>query len=145
LPKQSPIPDELDRAFYAAANEERLVIQHCAGCDRYQHPPKASCAECGAADRLSWREVEGKGTIYSYTVVYDTPVVCLQPDQPFNVALIDLDDCPGISMLSHLPGTPAGRVPIGAPVRLIFEVTPATGQKVPEWRVVGSGTGTSGS
>ena len=28
-------------------------------------------------------------------------------------------------------------IPIGAEVEVIFEVTPATGQKVPEWRVVG--------
>jgi uncharacterized protein len=145
LPKQSPVPDELDQPFYAAANEDRLVIQHCARCDRFQHPPKPGCAECGAADGLSWREVEGNGTIYSYTVVYDTPVVCLQPDQPFSVALIDLDSCPGISMLSHLPGTPPDQVPIGAPVRVIFEVTPATGQKVPEWQVVGAGTGSADS
>jgi len=28
------------------------------------------------------------------------------------------------------------QVPIGAAVEVIFETTPATGQKVPEWRVV---------
>ena len=38
-------------------------------------------------------------------------------------------------MMSHLPGTPPDEVPIGAKVRLIFEATPATGQKVPEWVV----------
>jgi uncharacterized protein len=139
LPKQSPVPDELDSAFYAAANEDRLVIQHCAGCDRYQYPPEPACARCESPDRLSWRQVEGRGTIYSYAVVYDTPVASLQPDQPFNVAVINLDECPGITMLSHLPGTPPGQVQIGAPVRLIFEVTPATGQKVPEWQVAAAG------
>jgi hypothetical protein len=40
-------------------------------------------------------------------------------------------------MLSHLPGVPVDQVPIGAAVEVIFETTPATGQKVPEWRVVG--------
>jgi uncharacterized OB-fold protein len=135
VPKQSPVPDELDQAFYAAANEERLVIQHCAGCDRYQYPPEPACYQCDSPDQLAWRQIEGRGTIYSYAVVYDTPVASLQPDQPFNVAVIDLDECPGINMMSHLPGTPPGEVPIGAPVRLIFETTPATGQKVPEWQL----------
>ena len=135
MPKQSPVPDKLDQAFYAAANEERLVIQHCAGCNRYQYPPEPACYECDSSDQLSWRQVEGHGTIYSYAVVYDTPVASLQPDEPFNVAVINLDECPGITMLSHLPGTPSGKVPIGAPVRVVFEVTPATGQKVPEWQI----------
>jgi hypothetical protein len=38
--------------------------------------------------------------------------------------------------VSHLPGTPPDAVPIGAAVEVVFEVTPATGQKVPEWQVV---------
>ena len=29
MPKQSPIPDDLDRPFYEAANEDRLVLQYC--------------------------------------------------------------------------------------------------------------------
>jgi uncharacterized OB-fold protein len=136
MPKQSPIPDELDKDFYEAANQDRLVIQYCASCERYQYPPEQTCVGCSSADDLSWREVEGRGTIYSYAVVYDTPIVSLQPDVPYNVAVIELDACPGINMLSHLPGTPTDEVQIGAPVRLIFEATPATGQKVPEWQVV---------
>ena len=36
----------------------------------------------------------------------------------------------------ELPGQAPGDVPIGAKVRLTFEATPATGQKVPEWTVV---------
>lgn len=135
MPKQSPVPDEIDRPFWEACNQERLILQHCDTCDRFQHPPERRCAGCGTSDSLSWREVGGNGTIYSYSVVYDTPIAALQEDQPYNVAVIDLDDAPGINMLSHLPGTPADEVPIGAAVRLVFETTPATGQKVPEWQI----------
>ncbi len=134
MPKQSPVPTDLDRPFWEACNEERLVIQHCAACVRYQHPPDRTCEACGSADRLEWREVGGRGTIYSYGVVYDTPIASLQADQPYNVAVIELDDAPGINMMSHLPGTPVDNVPIGAAVTVVFEATPATGQKVPEWR-----------
>jgi uncharacterized OB-fold protein len=141
MPKQSPVPNDLDKAFYDAANENQLVIQHCRACDRYQYPPEAECAGCATSGELSWREVEGRGTIYSYAVVYDSPIRSLQADQPYNVAIIELDDCPGVNMYSHLPGTPVDEVPIGAPVSVIFEVTPATGQKVPEWRVVDAAVG----
>jgi uncharacterized OB-fold protein len=138
LPKQSPIPNELDKPFYDACNEERLVIQKCSNCGRHQFPPRAGCMECGTTP-LEWAEINGRGHIQSRVVVYDTPVTTLIPDQPFNVATIALDDEPDIVMFSHLPGVPVDEVPIGAPVEVIFEVTPATGQKVPEWRVVGEG------
>lgn len=135
MPKQSPIPNDLDRAFYEAANEDRLVIQFCDDCQRWQFPPAAECAQCMSGVALSWREIGGRGTIYSYGVVYDSPIASLQADQPYNVAVVSLDEAPEINMLSHLPGSRPGEVPIGHAVRVYFEETPATGQKVPEWKV----------
>lgn len=136
MPKQSPIPDDLDKPFYDACNEERLVIQHCPNCNRYQFPPRRSCAGC-LNPAIEWKQVSGRGRIQSRVVVYDTPVSVLIPDQPFNIATIALEEEPEIVMFSHLPGVPVEQVPIGAQVEVIFETTPATGQKVPEWKVVG--------
>ena len=135
LRKQSPVPNELDKPFYDACNEDRLVVQHCAACNRFQFPPRAMCPRCGSAN-LEWRPVSGRGRIQSRVVVYDSPVSTLIPDQPFNVATIALEEEPELTMLSHLPGIPVDQVPIGATVEVIFETTPTTGQKVPEWRVV---------
>ncbi|MGE0598657.1 MAG: Zn-ribbon domain-containing OB-fold protein [Dehalococcoidia bacterium] len=133
--KQSPVPNDLDRPFYDACNEDRLVLQHCAACNRFQFPPRAMCPRCGNP-ALTWQQVSGRGRIQSRVVVYDSPVSTLIPDQPFNVATISLEEEPQLTMLSHLPGVPVDKVPIGAAVEVIFETTPATGQKVPEWRVV---------
>jgi uncharacterized OB-fold protein len=137
MPKQSPVPDELDKPFYDACNEDRLVVQYCANCARYQFPPRQVCTNCFNAAALQWKEVSGRGRITSRVVVYDTPVSTLIPDQPFNVATISLEEEPEVIMLSHLPGVPVDEVPIGASVEVVFEATPATGQKVPEWKVVG--------
>ena len=132
--KQGIIPDELTKPFWDAANEGRLVIQNCTACKRLQHPPAPRCGACGSPDNLEWSQMSGPGRTYNYGVVHDCPVRLLQEDQPFNVAVIMLDDDPGIQMFSHLPGTPADEVPVGAAVEVIFEET-ANGQKVPEWRV----------
>jgi hypothetical protein len=135
MPKQSPVPSDLDKPFYDGCNQDKLVIQFCANCSRYQFPPRAMCPRCGQAS-LQWEQVSGRGHIASRVVVHDTPISSLIPDQPFNVASITLDEEPEITMYSHLPGVPVDQVPIGAAVEVIFEVTPATGQKVPEWRIV---------
>jgi len=134
MAKQGVVPDELTKPFWDAANEERLVIQNCQACNRLQHPPAPRCAQCGSGDHLAWKEMSGRGKIYNYGVVYDCPVRLLQENQPFNVAVIMLDEEPGIQMFSHLPGTPVDDVPVGASVEVVFEAT-ANGQKVPEWRV----------
>lgn len=134
MAKQGVVPDALTQPFWDAANAERLVIQNCRACNRLQHPPGPRCSQCGSGEHLEWQEMSGRGKIYNYGVVYDCPVRLLQENQPFNVAVIMLDEDPGIQMFSHLPGTPVDEVPVGASVEVIFEAT-ANGQKVPEWRV----------
>jgi uncharacterized OB-fold protein len=136
MAKQGVVPDEFTKPFWDAANEGRLVIQNCTACDRLQHPPQPSCDACGSADRLEWKEMSGRGKIYNYGVVYDCPIRLLQDDQPFNAAVIMLDDDPEIQMYSHLLGVPVDDVPVGANVEVTFEAT-ANGQKVPEWRAIG--------
>jgi uncharacterized OB-fold protein len=135
MPLQSPLVEDVDRGYFEAANEDRLVLQNCTACNRLQHPPKETCANCGSGDNLEWKPASGRGTIYSYAVVYDSPIAALQPDQPYNCAVISLEDDPNLQMLSHLPGTPVDEVPIGAAVRAIFVPTAATGQKVVEWQI----------
>jgi uncharacterized OB-fold protein len=132
---QSPIPEATDREFWEACNEERLVIQNCAACDRLQHPPREACAACGSSEYLKWKPVSGRGRIYSYATVYHSPASWAE--ESHNFALIALEEDPGILMPSRLPGTPVDDVPIEAPVEVTFQTTAATGQKVPEWRVVG--------
>ncbi|MXX31979.1 MAG: hypothetical protein F4Z51_07050 [Chloroflexi bacterium] len=135
MAKQGVEPDELTQQFWDAANEQRLVIQYCVDCDRLQHPSSDTCRDCDDGGVLGWKQVSGRGRIYNYGVVHDCPVRLLQEDQPFNLAVIMLDDDPGIQMYSHLPGIPVDDVPVGAAVEVIFEPS-ANGQLVPEWRVI---------
>ena len=109
MAKQGVVPDDLTRPFWEAANEERLVIQYCTVCERLQHPPAPRCYKCGSDAGLAWKELSGRGTIYNYGVVHDCPIRLLQDDQPFNVAVIMLEEDPGIQMYSHLPGDTGGR------------------------------------
>ena len=133
--KQGVVPDDLTRPFFEAANEGRLVVQSCKGSDRLYFPPRPASELGCSPDDVEWREMSGRGTIYNYCVVYDCPVASLKEDLPFNLAVIMLEEDPGILMYSHLPGTAPDEVPVGAAVRVIFEET-ANGQKVPEWVLV---------
>ena len=133
--KQGVVPDDITRPFFEAANEGRLVVQRCSSSPRLYFPPRPASEICGPGDHVVWEELSGRGTIYNYGVVYDCPVASLKEDLPFNLAVIQLEEDPGLLMFSHLPGVPPDEVPVGAPVRVIFEET-ANGQKVPEWVLV---------
>ena len=134
MPKLIPVPDELSKPFWDAVNEYRLIVQHCGGCNTLQYPPRPACQDCGAAE-LEWKETSGRGHILANMVVADGRLGRTRPDQPFNLAVISLDDDPTINFFSNLPGVPAYQVPIGAAVEVMFEeVEP--GQLIHEWRLV---------
>ena len=137
MPKTVPEPDAVSKPFWDAVDQKKLMLQFCTNCSKLQYPIRANCAECGKTDSLTWREVEGKGHILETMVVHDTRVVRRKVDVPFNVALVSLDEDPGINFLSNLPGTPAHQAPQGAPVELIFEpLEGVEGRFIHEWRLI---------
>ena len=136
MPKVIPVPDEVSKPFWDAVNERRLVLQNCTGCNRLQYPPRQTCATCGPAEKLEWKGVNGRGHISSYIIIEDGRLDRRMPDQPYNLAVITLDEDPGINFYSNLPGTPVDDVPVGAAVEVVFEEV-APDQLIHEWRVVG--------
>ncbi len=135
MPKVIPVPDELSRPFWDAVNERRLIVQNCIGCDKLQYPPRADCEVCDDAEGVEWVEVEGRGHIAAYIVIEDGRLNRRMPDQPYNLALVTLDQDPTVNFYSNLPGTPPYEVPLGAAVEVTFEEV-APGQLIHEWRVV---------
>ena len=139
MPKTIPQGDALSKPFWDSVDQKKLQLQFCTACQKLQYPIRATCFFCGSADHLTWKEVQGKGHILETMVVHDTRVVRRKGDVPFNVALISLDEDPGINYLSNLPGVPAHQAPAHAAVELIFEpLVGAPGRFIHEWKVVRS-------
>ncbi len=136
MPKQIPVPNELGKPFWDAAKQKKLVVQHCAACNTNHYPPKQRCDKCNSAAPLGWKEVKGRGHIMEYFVIRDTRIRRLMPDQPLNLAVITLDEDPGLNFLSNLPGTPAGQVPVGGAVEVLFEPVEGSDLLIPEWQVI---------
>lgn len=142
MPRPIPVPDEISKPFWDACNEGRLIIQRCTACtgrrglNVMQHPPEKACQYCGSDQHLEWHKVSGRGRIEGYIVIYDSRLASWVPEQPYNVAIIEIEENPDIRFFSNLPGTPVDEVPVGASVQVEFQET-QTGQKIPEWQVVG--------
>jgi len=82
--------------------------------------PRVICPITGS-DRLHWRVSKGMGTVYATTVVYP------QQGQPYNVALIDVDE--GFRMMSRVEDIAPLDVRIG--MRVKFRVHAAEGDEPP--------------
>ena len=135
MPYIVPLPNELTKPFWDACKDGRLIVQECNNCNRMQNPPEDKCWECDSSDNLFWREVQGRGIIDGYVVIYDSRLEAFWDQQPYNVAIINLLENPEIKFFSNLPGTPVDQVPIGSEVQVEFEEV-APDQFIPQWRVV---------
>lgn len=131
-----PAPDEVSRFYWEAAADRRLVLQRCKACHTMQYPPEICCVHCQAQE-FEAAQTSGRGVIYSYSVV-DRPLHAGFVDAlPYVVALVELDDQPGLRILTNLVDVPAG-VPLscGLAVEVTFEQRgPAT---LPQFRLAGT-------
>ena len=135
MPKIIQFADELSKPFWDAVNEKRFILQNCTACARLQYPPQQACMACGSGDKLEWKDVEGKGHIATSIVIEDGRLNRRMPDQPYNLAMITLDQDTSINFYSNLPGIPPYEAPVGAAVQVIYEEV-APDQLIHEWQVI---------
>ncbi len=116
-----PAPDEVSHFFWEAAADHRLVLQRCRSCTKLQYPPEVCCVHCQAED-FDLTETSGRGKIYSYAVV-DRPLHAGFVDSlPYVVVFVELDDQPGLRIVTNLVEIPAGTtLSCGMPVEVGFE------------------------
>jgi uncharacterized OB-fold protein len=108
---------DLTRPYWEAARDGRLVVQECQECGRLQHPPLPACPDCHRS-QLGWRELSGRGTVYSCTVVRHATHAAFAGKIPYVVALVELDEGP--RLVTTVTGCPPEDVRAGLPVRVVF-------------------------
>jgi uncharacterized protein len=137
LVRPIPVPNDQSKPFWDGAKEQKLVLQKCSACGKWNYPPRAACNSCTAKDTLQWTEVQNaKGTIDVHLIIRDSRIRGFRSAQPINFAIIRLDEDPGINFLSNLPGTPPGEFKDGDKVELVFAQIEGNDQLVPEWQIV---------
>jgi uncharacterized protein len=66
-------------------------------------------------------DVSGRGTIYTFTVVRQAFDPAFAGDIPYVVALVELQEAPGLRMLTTITGIEPQEVRVGMQVTVAFE------------------------
>ena len=104
--QQAAAPQGVEAQYRQALDQGRFLIQRCAACERAIFYPRMICPHCGAGE-LAWTAPDGRGEVYSTTVVRRKP----EAGGDYNVALIDLDE--GVRMMGRVEGIAPADVRIG--------------------------------
>ncbi|KAA9156559.1 hypothetical protein FPZ12_027320 [Amycolatopsis acidicola] len=124
-----PVEDDHDTSgFFAAARRGVLVLKFCVRCAQVLHLPRQACFACGSWES-EWRAVEGRGTLYAWTVVKHQVHPAFPV--PYTVVVVDVAGQPrGTRLTGRLPGEP--ELAAGQPMRIRFDRLP-DGAVLPNW------------
>jgi len=129
-----PVADETSRPYWEALKSRKLLVQRCAECRQLQFPPGSSCEAC-ASTRLSFEEMSGKGTVFSFTeTVSGARHPYFQAISPYLVGMVQLDEQEGLVFASNFPGSAYDDMTIGAPVEVEYQEI-AEGVVIPQFRI----------
>ncbi len=116
----TPAVTEDTRPFFEAARHHRLVMQRCASCGVFRHPPRPVCGRCGSFE-VEWVDLPGTGTLFTYSIVHLPFLPALRDVVPYVVAVVELDGTGGTRMTSNLVDAPIDELRAGLPVECVFE------------------------
>jgi uncharacterized OB-fold protein len=116
--KHFPHPTPETQVYWDGCRNHELLLQRCSQCRQVQFYPRIICTGC-ASDDLEWIKANGQGKILSYTIVRRAVSEAYEPDVPYVVALIELNEGP--TMMSNVVQCDPEALQIGDPVRVLFE------------------------
>lgn len=118
MPRPLPLLTDTNRFFWTGGADGKLRLQRCSDCSHWIHPAGENCPQCMSRN-VTPQVVSGKATIEAVTLNYQPwlPGVPV----PYAIAIVHLDEQPGLNLTTNIVGMAPEEVRIGQRVEVIFE------------------------
>lgn len=125
--------DSWTAPIWEAAARSQLTAQQCGACGTFRMQPTPFCPSCLSQD-VNWPILSGHGTLYSYTFARHPRVA----ENGYCVGVIELDDAPGIRIISNVVEADSDELAVDMPVEIAFFQPLADDFALPMFRPVRS-------
>jgi uncharacterized protein len=116
-----PVRYPEEEPFWAAADEEQLVLQRCDECGKVRYPIGPVCPEC-LSPNYTWTEMSGRGEVTTYVVYHRPWAPWLKNRVPYVVVQVQLEEGPRLT--TNLLDIAPEDVHVGLAVEVAFEHLP---------------------
>jgi uncharacterized protein len=134
VPPVMPDPDSLTQFFWDGVKRHELLILRCLNCGHYIHWPREMCRYCLSTD-LRPTEVSGRGTLETWTMVYQPYHPFFFDKVPYSLCVVELDEEQNLKMVSNMVDCAEEDLRIDMPVEVAFRQV-APGLALPQFRPV---------
>jgi uncharacterized OB-fold protein len=134
-----PTPDTIiavdawSAPIWEAAMREQLTAAQCNACGTFRMQPAPFCPSCLSQD-LRWPVLSGRGSLYSFTFARHPHVA----KSGYCVAVIELEDAPGIRIISNIVEADSDDLAIGMPIEIAYFQPLAGNYALPMFRPIRS-------
>jgi len=104
--------------FWKAGEHGRLQFMRCSSCGFHVHPPLPICPRCQSRE-VAPQLVSGLATVVSSTInrqIWERGL-----ESPYVIAIVELDEQPGLRLTTNIVNCPIEAVRIGMRVRVLFD------------------------
>lgn len=123
-------------AHFRGRLEHQLLINRCADCGVWQHPPRPVCPACWSTN-VSAEPVSGNGTIYLAVFLHQgPPAPGVDYSTPYPLVTVELDEQSGLRFTATVTGAANDDIAIGERVHLDW--IERGGVAVPAFRIGGN-------
>jgi uncharacterized OB-fold protein len=116
--KPLPRPALESQPFWQGCKKHQLLLPRCVHCGFYWFPASVTCPKCLSL-QWEWTPSRGKGKIYSFGVYHRVYQKGFEPEMPYAVALVQLDEGP--RLVSNIIGCAPQELRCDTPVEVVFE------------------------
>lgn len=135
LQKPVPVPTEIDKPYWEALQERRVVLCRCTSCGWFYQRRPMLCLQC-LGETFAWSDVSGRGTIYAFTEVHKPWVASFADDLPYVLVSVALEEQSSLVLVTNLVGDfDYNDLELGLPVVADFE--PRGDQTLLQFRLQG--------
>jgi uncharacterized OB-fold protein len=104
--------------FWQAGAAGVLRFMRCQPCGHYIHPPLPICPRCKSRE-VRDEPVSGKARVLTFTINRHAWEQGLEA--PYVIAIVDIDEQPGLRLTTNIVNCSVGEVCIGMRVRVLFD------------------------
>ena len=105
---------DFSEPYWEGTKQKKLVIQYCKATGKYQHFPRPVSIFTGRRRDIEWREVSGKGVVYSYTIT-ERGTPAFRGAEPYAVVSVTLDV--GVNFIANIVNCTAEELKVGMKVK----------------------------
>lgn len=123
-PYRKPLPrrNKFNTPYWDGLSEHKLTLPKCNACGFIWHPPASpTCPSCLTEGDYEFVELSGRGRIWSWLKMHQRYFAAFADELPYNVVYVELEDRPGLRMISNLVDFSDEDLRCDQPVEVVFD------------------------